>query len=98
MGDRDLPWAAMLKVAGVTVAEVAEAAGLSSDYVYKQLRGDRPLQYPVERACRDLVRLKQEAWYPAVALLVRILHDGKIHSQVSSVMWEFGSGETESTK
>ena len=84
----DLPWAAMLKVAGVTVAEVAERADLSESYVYQQLRGAKPMQYPTERACKQAIGARQGEWYPAVAALVRLIHDWSTEKQVRQILAE----------
>lgn len=69
----DLPWAAMLKIAGVRVTEVAEATGLTPSCVQKQLRGARTLQYNVRRECERLIRERRGQWYPGVRELIRTL-------------------------
>ncbi len=74
MPDREeLPWAAMLKLAGVRVEEVASATGHSLRYVYQQLRGDRPMQYDVRAACTRLLSERKQRWVPVVRSIVRVL-------------------------
>lgn len=84
----DLPWAAMLKLAGVKISEVAERAGVSPCYVSRQLHGSKPLQYPVERACKQLVGERRENWYPAAVALIQLLHHWTVENQVREVVQE----------
>lgn len=86
MSDAPTPWAAMLKLAGVSVAEIADLTGLGSRYIYKQLRGEMPMQYRVERACKHAIGAKQDDWYPAAAAMIRLLHDWSVSDQVREVM------------
>ncbi len=78
----DLPWGAMLKLAGVKVAEIATRTGLSSAYVYAQLNGRKPMQYNVEMACVAAIREASERWYPPVASMIQILH-GQVTGQLA---------------
>jgi hypothetical protein len=67
----DLPWSAMLKIAGVQNADIAAATGLSAGYVSRQLNGKKPLQYKVRQACLVAIRARQREWYLPVLELVR---------------------------
>jgi AcrR family transcriptional regulator len=80
----------MLKLAGVSVADVAARADLSEGYVYKQLRGEEPMQYRVERACEHMISERKDEWYPAAASMIRLLHRWTVETEVREVLREDG--------
>jgi hypothetical protein len=86
--DNTLPWAGMLKIAGVRVEEVANATHLTKAYVYKQLNGTMPMTYLVRQACDGLIRARMDDWYPAVGSLIRLLAPDNTGHQVREIFGE----------